>query len=124
MDQKGEGLRAIIKFSVTGNVTCPSLITFFPLIRWWGGGWGGLSQGVGSKFTAEVLVASCCSIGQQSSAGSDEVGGGHPLSRGPCKRGMESFVHSLPSPWSLSPEALFPNPMLSLPVSLFPCAGS
>lgn len=54
MDQKGEGPRAVIKFSVTGNVTCPSLITFFLLIRWWGGGWGGLSQGVGSKFTAEM----------------------------------------------------------------------
>lgn len=34
MDQKwGRGRGAVIKFSVTGNVTCPSLITFLLLIR-------------------------------------------------------------------------------------------
>lgn len=51
MDPEGEGPRAVITFSVTGNVICPSLITFFPLIRWWGGGWGGLSQEWDPKFT-------------------------------------------------------------------------
>lgn len=44
IQRRGGAERAVISFSVTGNVICPSLITFFPLIRWWGGGWEGLSQ--------------------------------------------------------------------------------
>lgn len=83
MDRKwGEGLGALLSSVLTGNVPCPSLITFLSLIRCLGEGvlWGGgLKVTVEKKGICGILPSDRTAV----ICGGSEGGGGgsHLLSR-------------------------------------------
>lgn len=62
---RGGGPGGVIKSSVTGTVTCPSLITFLPLIRClgaevpWGGGLKVTAANTGGSLLSDRTAISC-----------------------------------------------------------------